>query len=86
MPDAKLYDAYFMLDCVFLTLTTIGQEPVLNDETDYHALRVVLNRVKRHSPFETLAFVLLPEHLHLLVRPGEECEHRCHCAAGHGSV
>jgi putative transposase len=72
MPDAARYARYFVADCVHLTLTTIGQEPVLNDETDYHALRAVLNRVKRCSLFETVAFVLLPEHVHLLVRPGED--------------
>jgi len=72
MPDAILYDRYFQSDCIFLTLTSVGQEPVLNDEPAYHAMREVLKRVKRRRPFETVAFVLLPEHLHLLVRPGED--------------
>jgi putative transposase len=72
MLDAPLYDRYFQSDCIFLTLTSVGQESVLNDETAYHAMREVLKQVKRRRPFETVAFVLLPEHLHLLVRPGED--------------
>ena len=71
MPDATLYTRYFLPDCLFLTLETVGHEPVLNDEPAYHALRTVLNRVKRNSPFEAVAFVLLPEHVHLLIRPGK---------------
>lgn len=71
IPHATLYTRYFLPDCVFLTLETVGHEPVLNDEPAYHALRTVLNRVKRNSPFEAVAFVLLPDHVHLLIRPGK---------------
>ncbi len=71
MPDVTHYARYFLSDCLFLTLETVGHEPVLNDEPGYHALRGVLNRVKRSRPFEAVAFVLVPDHVHLLIRPGK---------------
>lgn len=71
MPDVTSYTRYYIPECLFLTLETVGHEVVLNDEPIYHALRGVLNRVKRSRPFETLAYVLLPEHVHLLIRPGK---------------
>jgi putative transposase len=53
----------------YLTCETIGRESVILGSVLQHLLRNVLNQVKQRCPFQTQAFVLLPDHLHLLLRP-----------------
>lgn len=61
---------YFVPDCQLLTIGTFGQESIFADDAVIHTLRVALTATKTVAPFENVAFVFLPDHLHLLLKPG----------------
>ena len=65
------YGRYHTPGTVYITCETFGREAILIDEVTVHLLRTVLKRVKRVHPFHTLGYVFLPDHLHLLLKPGE---------------
>lgn len=64
------YTDYFTPDLFFVTCTTIGREPILGTSVAIHLLRMVLKRVKQSLSFRTLGYVFLPDHFHLLIKPG----------------
>jgi len=51
---------------VFLTLVTLRRAPLLQDANVRSALRSAVAHVAARHPFRTLAFVVLPDHCHLL--------------------
>jgi putative transposase len=57
---------------VFLTLVTAQRQPVLLEATVRSALRNAVAHVSRRHPFKTIAFVVLPDHCHLLWRLPEQ--------------
>lgn len=63
------YAPFFQPGTVFVTCATIDREPILGQPATAHLLRTVLHQVKKTLPFRMLGFVLLPNHLHLLLRP-----------------
>ena len=66
------YERYFVPNCVYVTCQTFGRQAVLKSEPSMHLLRSVLNAVKRRHQFQTVGFVFLPEHIHLLIKPADE--------------
>jgi putative transposase len=54
---------------VFLTQVVDGRQPVFQHRQHLDLLRTVLHNVKEIHPFQMLAYVFLPEHFHLLIRP-----------------
>lgn len=52
---------------VFITITTNFRRPLLIDNID--ALRLAFKKVKAHYSFEIIASVILPEHMHILLKP-----------------
>ena len=48
----------------FFTLATNKRQPILTEEPYRNALRLALNDVRGRLPFQSLAWVLLPDHLH----------------------
>jgi putative transposase len=48
----------------FFTLTTLGRRPILIQEPYRNALRQAINEVRKTMPFQIIAWVLLPDHLH----------------------
>jgi putative transposase len=60
--------SYYVAECQLLTVGSFGREPILAGEAVMHMLRTVLAATKRVAPFENVAFVFLPDHLHLLLR------------------
>ncbi|NJN84385.1 MAG: hypothetical protein HC802_20305 [Caldilineaceae bacterium] len=52
-----------------VTCWVVGREPILREATTVHLLRNVLNQVKHRHPFWTWGYVILPDHLHLLLTP-----------------
>lgn len=50
----------------FFTLTSFKRRPILTDEHFRFALRQAILRVKTTMPFESIAWVLLPDHLHTI--------------------
>jgi putative transposase len=50
----------------FVTLTTLGRRPILIQEILRTALRKAIIKVHSKWPFQTIAWVLLPDHLHTI--------------------
>ena len=50
----------------FLTIVTYRRRPILADAGDLDCLRLALKQVMREAPFEILAAVVLPDHIHFL--------------------
>ena len=60
---------YFDTGIYYVTAETVGRESIVSGSTVTHLLRTVLNEVKQMHRFQTLGFVLLPDHFHLLIKP-----------------
>lgn len=56
--------------CYFVTTTTEGRERVFANQDHAFILWNVINNVRARQGFRLLAFVIMPEHLHLLLMPG----------------
>jgi putative transposase len=54
---------------VFLTQVVYGRQPIFQHPQHLDLLRTVLRNVKGRHPFQMLAYVFLPDHFHLLIRP-----------------
>lgn len=65
------YERYYVPDSVFVTCETFGRQAILSSESSMHLLRSVLSAVKRRHRFQTVGFVFLPEHVHLLIKPAD---------------
>lgn len=50
----------------FFTVNTYRRQPVLTDEDVRDALREGINKTREVIPFQILAWVLLPDHLHCI--------------------
>lgn len=50
----------------FFTLTTLDRRPILVQEPFRSALRQAIIEVRKKLPFESIAWVLLPDHLHTI--------------------
>ena len=48
----------------FFTLTTLGRRPILTQDAYRSALRQAINEVRKTMPFQIIAWVLLPDHIH----------------------
>jgi putative transposase len=57
---------------VFLTVVVNRREPIFANETHLTLLRETLYNTKQLHPFVMLAYVFLPDHMHLLIRPTGE--------------
>jgi putative transposase len=57
---------------VFITLVVQDRQPVFRDTQMVELLRSILRTVKDHHTFTMLAYVFLPDHFHLLIRPTGE--------------
>ena len=63
---------YYVPDAiVFLTQVVDGRQPIFQHRQHLDLLRAVLHNVKEIHPFQMLAYVFLPEHFHLLIRPSD---------------
>jgi len=54
---------------VFITNVVYARQPVFQSEQHLALLRTVLHTVKEHHPFNMLAYVFLPDHFHIVIRP-----------------
>jgi putative transposase len=65
---APAYKRYFVPNAtVFLTLVTAGRKPVFDDPGLVPIALSILRNVKAHHPFKMKAWVVMPDHLHLLI-------------------
>jgi len=56
----------------FFTVVTYGRRPLFLDEQARHCLREAILTVRKDRPFEMLAIVLLPQHLHCIWKLPDE--------------
>jgi len=56
----------------FFTLVTHQRTPYFRDESNVALLGDAIRYVQRHHPFELVAFVFLPDHLHMIWQLPEE--------------
>jgi putative transposase len=64
MPDYRR--AYVPGGTFFFTVTTFERQPILTGEPCRAALRLAINEVRKRFPFQSIAWVLLPDHLHTI--------------------
>ncbi|MBX2997929.1 MAG: hypothetical protein KF893_05415 [Caldilineaceae bacterium] len=71
IPDrpATAYAPFFRPGISFITCWAVNGEPLFGQRTTAHLVRSVLREVKQRLAFTMLGFVILPAHLHLLIRP-----------------
>ncbi len=62
MPDYRR--AYVAGGTYFFAVTTYLRRPILTDPRCMAALRTAIRTVRKSHPFEILAWVVLPDHLH----------------------
>ncbi len=60
---------YIPNSIVFITTVVERREPIFAASTNVALLRDILRSVKTLHPFSMLAYVFLPEHFHILIRP-----------------
>ena len=68
MPDFRRY--YLPNALVFITTVIQDRRPVFGDDADAESLLDTMRAVQTLHPFHLLAYVVLPEHLHLLMQTG----------------
>jgi putative transposase len=66
------YAPFFQPGTVFITCWAVNGEGIFAQRPAAHLVRSVLHKVKAKRPFTMLGFVILPDHLHLLIRPEPE--------------
>jgi putative transposase len=66
MPDYRRF--FIPNSIVFITCVTKDRYPYLKSEPDINLFFETLARVKEINPFELLAYVVLPDHLHWLMK------------------
>lgn len=70
------YRRYYILDSiVFITQVVANREPIFHNSAHIDLLRTILHNVRELHPFQMLGYVILPDHLHLLMRPGDGVTH-----------
>ena len=57
---------------VFITQVVDGRQPVFGNQMHHDLLLQTLRNVKQIHHFKMLAYVFLPDHFHLLIRPTDE--------------
>jgi len=70
MPNFRRY--YIPDAIVFITGVTRGRMPYLESDTDLEMFWDTLRRVQDIHPFRLLAYVILPDHFHWLMRVEDE--------------
>jgi putative transposase len=69
-----VYERFFQPGIYFVTCWAVKEERIFEERifeqrATAHLVRSVLHEVKDRAPFTMLGFVILPDHLHLLIRP-----------------
>ena len=54
---------------VFITNVVHYREPLFANETYLNLFREVLRKTKELHPFNMVAYIFLPDHMHLMIRP-----------------
>lgn len=70
-PSIEAYAPFLRSGTVFVSGYAVNDEPIFGGTTAAHLLRSVLRQVKAKHPFTMIGYTILPDHLHLLIRPAE---------------
>lgn len=74
--DVMDYRRYYVPNSiVFITQVVDGRAPVFADPAQVILLRSVLHIAQEKHPFQMLAYVFLPDHFHLLIKPARGVTH-----------
>ena len=68
----KLLHFYVENHCYFITSTTKDRSPIFADEENALILWNIINNQRERDRFYLLGFVIMPEHLHLMIIPRGE--------------
>lgn len=60
---------YYPNQIVFITQIVKDRKPIFFNDSSINLLKETLKNVKTHYPFSMIAYVYLPDHFHLLIRP-----------------
>ncbi len=71
-PPLSAYAAHFREGTVFVTLNSVRGEQIFARAEAANLLRSVLREVRRELAFVMHAWVILPDHSHLLLHPSRE--------------
>ncbi|RLT38428.1 MAG: transposase [Chloroflexi bacterium] len=71
-PPLSAYTPHFHTGLVFVTLTGVRGERIFRRAETANLLRSVLREVRQKLGFAMHAWVILPDHSHLLLQPGAE--------------
>jgi putative transposase len=64
----------------FFTVKTFGRQQLLCTDAARSILRAAIDRVRINHPFEIIAWVLLPDHLHTIWKlPENDCHFSRRC-------
>lgn len=67
---------YYIPDSmVFITQVVQGRNPIFRNIQHLHLLRETMHQAQEMYPFVMLAFVFLPDHFHLLLKPAAGVTH-----------
>ena len=72
MPDNRRY--YIPNAIVFITCVARERIPYFHDESNVQLLLETMRRVQAIHPFRLLAYVILPDHFHWLMRVDSNCD------------
>ena len=72
LPDrpTEAYERFFRPGMVLITCRAANGEALFIKRPAAHLVRSVLHTVKAEQSFGMVGFAILPDHLHLLIRPG----------------
>lgn len=73
-PPLSAYEAHFHAGIVFVTLNGVRGEKVFGRVETANLLRSVLREVRQELSFHMHAWVILPDHSHLLLHPNGESQ------------
>ena len=60
---------------VFITQVVARRQPIFQSEQHLNLLLATIREAKERYPFRMLAYVFLPDHFHLLIRPAAPVTH-----------
>jgi putative transposase len=68
----KIHRYYIPGAAVFITQVVQGRKPVLHDPRVYNLWHTIVKKAQELYPFDMLAYVILPDHFHMIIQPTGE--------------
>ena len=65
---------YFPGQVVFITQIVKDRNPVFSNPEMVNLFKEILKNVKKYHPYKMLAYVILPDHFHILIIPSDQSD------------